>query len=95
MYVKTDSQILLKCMSQFSAQPSTFPGTMKNSIFAYLTMKYKYLKSVFCTIIKILVLTTEWTQRRDRFVLKSVDSGRFMTSEGNETLVLAFTSKTG
>ena len=28
-------------------------------------------------------------------MLKSVDFGRFMTSEGTETLILAFTSKTG
>ena len=28
-------------------------------------------------------------------MIKSVDVGRFMTSEGTETLILAFTSKTG
>ena len=28
-------------------------------------------------------------------MLKSVDFGRFMTSEGTERLILAFTSKTG
>ena len=29
------------------------------------------------------------------FVLKSVNFGRFMTSEGTETLILAFTLKAG
>ena len=42
-----------------------------------------------------LVVATERTESRDRFMLKSVDFGRFMTSEGTETLILAFTSKTG
>ena len=31
----------------------------------------------------------------DSLVLKSVDFGRFMTSEGTKTLILAFISKTG
>ena len=31
----------------------------------------------------------------NRFLLKLVDFGRFMTSEGTETLILAFTTKTG
>ena len=30
-----------------------------------------------------------------RFVLRSVELDRFMTPEGTETLILAFTSKTG
>ena len=41
------------------------------------------------------VLATERTERRDRFELKSVEFGRFMTPEGTERLILAVTSKTG
>ena len=32
---------------------------------------------------------------RDRFALNSFDFGRFITSEGTKTLILAFNSKTG
>ena len=42
-----------------------------------------------------LVLATERTRARNRSMLKSVDFGRFMTPEYTETLILAFTSKTG
>ena len=45
-----------------------------------------------------VVLAPERNKRRNRFVLKSVDFGRFgrfMTLEGTETLILTFTSKTG
>ena len=49
---KTDGYVMLKRLFQFPAQPSPFSGTMENSLFAYLTKKYKYLKSDFCTIIK-------------------------------------------
>ena len=41
-----------------------------------------------------LVLATETTKSTSCFVLKSIEFGRFMTSEGTETLILAFTSKT-
>ena len=67
---------------------------MKNTISAYLTKKYKYLKSNF-VLSSNLVLTIERTKSRDHFVLKSVDFGQFMTSEGTKTLILALTLKTG
>ena len=42
-----------------------------------------------------LVLALERTNRRKHFMVKSIDFDRLMTSEGTETLILAFTSKTG
>ena len=68
---------------------------MENTIFVYLTKKSKYLKSDVFVLLSNLVLATERTKSRNRFVLKSVDLGRFMTPEGTETLISAFTSKTG
>ena len=32
---------------------------------------------------------------KNKFAVKSIDFDRFMTSEGSETLILPFTSKTG
>ena len=52
------------------------------------------MRSVF-VLSSNLVLPTEKTESWKRFLLKSVGFGRFMTLECNETLILAFTSKTG
>ena len=95
MYVKTDSHIILKRTLLFPAQTSHFLGAMENTIFADLTKKSKYFKSNFFFTIVKSVLATERTKSRNRFVFKSVDFGRFMTQEDTETLILAFTSKTG
>ena len=75
---------------------STFLAQWKKKSFAYLTKRlYKYyFRSVF-VLSSNLVLTTERTKSRDRLVSKLVEFGRFMTSEGTETLILAFASKTG
>ena len=86
---KTDGHIILNRIFEFPAQPSPLPGTMENTIFAYLTKKCKYLKSDFFVLSSNLFLATERTKSRERFVLKSVDFGQFIT------LILAFTSKTG
>ena len=42
-----------------------------------------------------LILASEWTTNRNKFVVKSTDFDRFMTSEGSYTLILPSTSKTG
>ena len=42
-----------------------------------------------------LVLASEWTKNRKKFIVKSIDFDRFMTSEGSYTLILPFTSTTG
>ena len=95
MYVKSDGHIILKRILKFPAQPSHFLGTMENTIFAYLTKISTYLKSDFFVLSPNLILATERTKSRNRFVLKLVNFGPFMTPEGTETLILAFTSKTG
>ena len=42
-----------------------------------------------------LVLASEWTINRKKFIFQSIDFDRFMTSEGSYTLILPSTSKTG
>ena len=42
-----------------------------------------------------LVLASELTANRHKFIVSSIDFDRFMTSEGSYTLILPFTSKTG
>ena len=42
-----------------------------------------------------LVLASEWTTNRNKFIIKSNDFDRFMTAEGSYTLILSFYSKTG
>ena len=42
-----------------------------------------------------LVLASEWTTNRNKFIISSNDFNRFITSEGNYTLILSFYSKTG
>ena len=37
----------------------------------------------------------EWTTNRNKFIVKSIDFDRFMTSEGSYTLILSISSKTG
>ena len=41
-----------------------------------------------------LVIVFEWTTNRNKFIVKSIDFDRFITSEGSFTLILPFTSKT-
>ena len=41
------------------------------------------------------VLASLWTTSRNQFVLLAIDFGRFMSSEGTDTLILASTSKPG
>ena len=42
-----------------------------------------------------LVLASEWTTNRKKFAVQSIDFDRFMTSEGIDTSILPFNSKTG
>ena len=42
-----------------------------------------------------LVLASEWTTNRNKFIIKSIDFDRFMTSQGSYTLILPFYPKTG
>ena len=42
-----------------------------------------------------LVLASEWTTNRNKFIVKSIDFDRFMTSDGSYTLILPSTSKVG
>ena len=42
-----------------------------------------------------LVLASEWTTNRNKFIVQSIDFDRFITSDGSYTLILPFTFKTG
>ena len=42
-----------------------------------------------------LVLSSEWTTNRNKFVVQSIDFDPFMMSEGSYTLILPFTSRMG
>ena len=42
-----------------------------------------------------LVLASEWTTNRNKFIVKLIDFDQFMTSKGSGMLILPFTSKTG
>ena len=42
-----------------------------------------------------LVVASEWTTKRNKFIVQSIDFDRFMMSEGTYTLILPFTSKMG
>ena len=46
-------------------------------------------------ILSSLVLASEWTTNRNKFIVKSIDFDLIMTSQGSYTLILPFTSKTG
>ena len=39
-----------------------------------------------------LVLASEWTTNRNKFIVKLIDFDRVLTSEGSYTLILPFTS---
>ena len=71
------------------AQPAHFLSSMEKTTFVHLTKKSKYLKLVFFVISSNLVVTSEWSVT----ICNIID--RFMTSEGTDTLIVAFTSKTG
>ena len=93
MYVK-DAHIILKRIFQYLAQPSLFPRHNGKYHINLYNQEIQVFK-VFFVPSSNLVLATESSKSMDRFVLKSVGFCRFMTSEGTETLILAFTSKTG
>ena len=66
---------------------------MENTIFAPIAKKSNYLKADILT--RALHVASEMTKSRKHFVVKSVDLGRFLTSEGTKTLILTLTSKPG
>ena len=84
-----------KVLLQFPDQPSHILGSTENTTFVHLPKKSKYLKAVFFVISSNIVLASEWTTSRNQLVLQSIYFDRFMTSEGTDTLISAFTSKTG
>ena len=76
---------------QFSASPSHFLGTSKNATFAHFMKKSLRVKTGFLSDYQVLFLLLNGLQIEKSFSL----SDRFMTSEGSDTLILPFTSKTG
>ena len=95
LHVKKYGKIDLKHLLQFPDQPSPIHGSTENTTFVRLPKKSKYLKADFFVKSSNIVLASEWTTSRNLFVLLSIDFDRFMTSEGTDTLILAFTWKTG
>ena len=90
--VKTDG-FELKYL--FPAQPSPFTRPNGKCKICILNKESNYLKADFFVISSHLVLALERTKGRKHSTVKSIGFNRFMTSEGIETLILAFTSKTG
>ena len=90
--VKTDG-VELKYL--FPAQPSPFTRPNGKCNICILNKEIKLFEGRFFVISSHLVLALERTKGRKHSTVKSIGFDRFMTSEGNETLILAYTSKTG
>ena len=77
---------------QFSASLSPIPGMTENATFAHFMKKSMYLKTGLLSDYLFLLLLQNGPQiEKKKFSL--IDG--FMTSEGGNTLILPFTSKTG
>ena len=85
----------------FSAFPSPILGTTENAIFALFLKKSMHLKTKFLLDYQILFLLLNGPQVEKGLQFHQLslidlwDFDRFMTSEGSDTLILSFTSKTG
>ena len=90
--VKTDS---FKLKYLFPAQPSPFTRHNGKCNICILNKENKLFEGLFFVISSHLVLALERIKSRKHSLVKSIGFDRFMTSEGTETLILAFTSKTG
>ena len=85
MYAKTENHSELNHI--FSAQRKMQHLRIHEEIHAFEDWIFVRLSN--------LVLSSEWTINRNKFIVKAIDFDRFMTSESSYTLILPFTSKTG
>ena len=95
LHVKKYGKIDVKHLLQFPDKLSPILGSTENTTFVHLPKKSKYLKADFFVISSNIVLASEWTTSRIDLCYNRSIFGRFMTSEGTDALILAFTSKTG
>ena len=97
---------VVDCMSKIRQNWSETLIAVPGSTVTYSRLNRKYNICAFTQEIHVfegwffviwsnIVLASEWTTSRNQFVLYSIDFDRFMTSEGTDALILAFTSKTG
>ena len=79
---------------QFSASPSSIRHNGKCNICAFHEDIHAFEDWIFVRL-SSLVLASEWTINRKKFIVLSIDFVRFLTSEGSDTLILHFTYTTG
>ena len=94
-------QLRRSTLFQFLAFPSPILGTTENAIFAHFLKKSMHLKTKFLLDYQVLFLLLNGPQIEKGLQFHQLslidlwDFDRFMTSEGSDTLILPFTSKTG
>ena len=84
-----------RTLFQFSASPSSILDTTENATFAHFMKKIHAFEDWIFVRFSRIVLASEWTTNRNKFIVYSIDLDRFMTSEGSDMLILPFTSLPG
>ena len=93
-YAKTEDHINSNTISILGIPTTDSRNNGKRNICAFHEEIYAFEDWIFVRL-SSLVLASEWTTNRKKFIVSSIDFDRFMTSECSYTLILPFTSKMG